>query len=220
LGEVVPRGEEAQEPQVPHVLRDREQTGGDRLKVSLQAVHDPDLLLHELAAPAAQPLQLLVLRGDLAHFLQHVLGQGKVVLQVEQLQDLPGIKGIRLRWPREHLAEAGQLEVVHVVQPPAVSADLLVKGAGVAARPLHRHRHRELQFLFPAGDPLKEDPEPFPSVGDVELLEERAVWSGNPYPVSPTAHVDADPNAGFHRGPSCLVKVIQEVSSTWQSDTP
>ena len=76
------------------------------------------------------------------------------------------------------------------------------------------------QFLFPSADSLEEGLEPFPRVGDVDLVEKRTVWPSAVCAVSARTRVDSDPNAGFHRGPSCLSKVIQEVSSPWQSDTP
>jgi hypothetical protein len=61
------------------------------LKVSLHAAYHPHLLVHQLASPAGEPLQPLVLGWDLWYLLEDILGHGEVVLEMKQLQDLADI---------------------------------------------------------------------------------------------------------------------------------
>ena len=58
---------------------------------------------------------------------------GEITLQVEELQDLPNIRGVRLGWAGEDLLEPGQFQVVNVVESLAFLHDHPVQGTGMAA---------------------------------------------------------------------------------------
>ena len=158
------------------------------------------------AGAAAQPLQLLVLRGDLSHLLQHVLGQGKVVLQVEQLEDLPRVEGVRLRRSGKHLAEAGELAgccTLYSRQP--WSRIVPVERTGVAIAPLHRHRHGEPKLCSSRPDPAEELFGSRPRVCEMSnSVQDRAVRSSDADPVSLAARRRCRPECRVSiAGPPC-----------------
>ncbi len=64
-----------------------------------------------------------------------------MILQVKQLQDLPGVQPVGLGRPREDLLESIQLQVVHVVKPLALGLDHPVQWAAVPIIAFHSHCH-------------------------------------------------------------------------------
>lgn len=123
-------------------------------------------------------------------FLQHSARHGHLVLQLEQFQHALGVDRIGLGRCRKYLFEAGQLEVVDAVQPPAAHQNTCVQRTGVAAVALHRHRDVASRVpLLVMCNAREEVRQSRPVMGNVKLFQQFPIVQSNCHAMPRTAYI-------------------------------
>jgi hypothetical protein len=102
--------------------------------------------------------------------LQSLSYPRQVLAQLHQLQGATRVYTVGLGRRREHLLEAGELEVVDVEQVPLVLSHQRIERPGMAVVTLHGHRHRPRVTALIALDPAEELGKALRAVLDVKLL--------------------------------------------------
>jgi len=141
-------------------------------------------------------LSLRLSSGKGATCFKHLLGEAQALLHGQQVQDEPHVQAVGLGGGGEGLAEAGQLEVVHVEELVSGPEDLLVQGAGMA--PVSLHGHLDLSAPAVMLHPLEEAVEALAAVGDDQLLQDLSLGGGYPHMVGPCSHIDSHVDAFAH----------------------
>ena len=200
LRQIVAEAEEAQEPQVVDRAGDVRQARADGVQVGLHPVEHPDLLVHQHPPAPGKPLELSVHLRRHLHFAQDPLGDGHLVVQGEQLQDLAGVDRVALGRPGEDLLVAGQLQVVDVEQPPTASQDLLVQGSRVAVVALHGHGNRQDPPLGVGLHGVEEGRKALRGVVDVELLGQGLVRDADGHTVAVDTDIDGHQDVRISHG--------------------